>query len=113
VGLAYFVIGVVVPLVALAAQGELSTRGWNSGGVIGATIGGALGAIGAIFIIYAFRVGGTPAYVMPLVFGFAPVVNVLFTMFLHPPKTSPNPLLYLGFVLVAGGASLVLYYKPQ
>ena len=39
--------------------------------------------------------------------------NVLFTMYLHPPKTTPNPLLYLGFLLVAGGASLVLYFKPQ
>jgi len=113
VGLAYFVIGVVVPVIALAAQGELSSRGWNSAGAIGATIGGSLGAIGAIFIIYAFRAGGTPTYVMPLVFGFAPVVNVLFTMYLHPPKSAPNPLLYLGFLLVAGGASLVLYSKPQ
>ena len=113
VGAAYFIIGVVVPVIALAAQGELSSRGWNSAGVMGATLGGALGAIGALFIIYAFRAGGLPTYVMPLVFGFAPVVNVLFTMYLHPPKTTPNPLLYLGFLLVAGGASLVLYYKPQ
>jgi hypothetical protein len=66
-----------------------------------------------VFIIYAFRAGGLPAYVMPLVFGGAPVVNVLFTMYLHPPKASPNPLLWLGFVLVAVGASLVLYFKPQ
>jgi hypothetical protein len=49
---------------------------------------------------------------MPLVFGFAPLVNVLFTMYLHPPKTAPNPLLYLGFLLVAIGASMVLYFKP-
>ena len=40
-----------------------------------------LGALGAVFIIYAFRAGGLPAYVMPLVFGGAPVVNVLFTMY--------------------------------
>ena len=40
----------------------------------------ALGAIGAVFIIYAFRSGGLPTYVMPLVFGGAPVVNVLFSM---------------------------------
>jgi hypothetical protein len=34
-------------------------------------------------------------------------------MYLHPPKETPNPLLWLGFVMVAGGASLVLYFKPQ
>jgi len=51
--------------------------------------------------------------VMPLVFGGAPVVNVLFSMYLHPPKVAPNPLLWLGMALVAIGASLVLYFKPQ
>jgi drug/metabolite transporter (DMT)-like permease len=109
VGAAYFII---VPVVALMAQGEL-TKGWTTDGVLGAAGAGALGAVGAIFIIYAFRAGGVPTYVMPLVFGGAPVVNVLFTMYQHPPKESPNPLLWVGFVLVAAGASLVLYFKPQ
>jgi drug/metabolite transporter (DMT)-like permease len=112
VGLAYMIIGLIVPLVALASAGELSTRGWNMGGAVGATVAGGLGATGAIFIIYAFRAGGLPAYVMPLVFGGAPLVNVLFSMYLHPPKESPNPLLWVGFGLVAVGASLVLYFKP-
>jgi hypothetical protein len=112
VGIAYLAIGVVVPLVALIAQGELS-RGWTVAGFMGATIAGALGAFGAVFIIYAFRAGGLPTYVMPLVFGCAPVVNVLFSMYLHPPKTATSPLLWVGFLLVAVGASLVLYFKPQ
>lgn len=112
VGIAYLAIGVVVPLVALIAQGELS-RGWTVAGFMGATIAGALGAFGAVFIIYAFRAGGLPTYVMPLVFGCAPLVNVLFSMYLHPPKTAPSPLLWVGFLLVAVGASLVLYFKPQ
>jgi uncharacterized membrane protein len=111
VGVAYFLIGVLVPVAWLGAQGEL--KGFNSGGVTWATIGGTLGAVGAICIILAFRSGGLPTYVMPLVFGGAPLVNVLFSMWLHPPRTSPNPLLYAGFVLVAVGAGLVLYFKPQ
>jgi len=110
VGLAYFVIGVTVPLVVLGYQGEL--KGFSAGGLTWATIGGALGAIGAVCIIWAFRTGGLPAYVMPLVFAGAPLVNVLVTVVLHPPKTSPNPLLYVGFVLAALGAGMVLYYKP-
>jgi drug/metabolite transporter (DMT)-like permease len=112
VGIAYFILGVIVPVVALAAQGQLD-KGWSTEGVLGATGAGMLGALGAVFIIYAFRAGGVPAYVMPIVFGGAPVVNVLFTMYLHPPKVAPNPLLYLGFVLVSIGAALVLYFKPQ
>lgn len=74
--------------------------------------GGALGALGAVCIIFAFRTGGLPIYVMPLVFGGAPVVNVLFTMAMHPPKSAINPMLYLGFLLAAAGGGLVLYYKP-
>jgi hypothetical protein len=50
---------------------------------------------------------------MPVVFAGAPLGNVVYSMWLHPPKTSPNPLLYVGFVLAALGGSLVLYYKPQ
>jgi drug/metabolite transporter (DMT)-like permease len=113
VGLAYMLVGVIVPLIALAVQGELGARGWNLAGFMQATMAGGLGAVGAVFIIYAFRSGGLPTYVMPLVFGGAPLVNVAVTMYLHPPKETPNPLLWLGFVLVAAGASLVLYFKPQ
>ena len=49
---------------------------------------------------------------MPLVFGGAPLVNVLVTTLQHPPRTAPSPLLYLGFLLAAVGAFMVLYFKP-
>jgi uncharacterized membrane protein len=111
VGLAYVAIGVIVPTLTLASQGELG-RGWNTGGFAAAALGGMFGALGAIFVIYAFRAGGVPAYVMPLVFGLAPLVNVITSMTMHPPKVAPNPLLWVGFVLVAAGASMVLYFKP-
>jgi hypothetical protein len=110
VGIAYFLIGVLVPVAALAAQGDLAS--FDSRGLLVATIAGALGAAGAACIIWAFRTGGLPVYVMPLVFGGAPIVNVLLSMTLHPPKVAPNPLLYLGFVLASVGAGLVLYYRP-
>lgn len=112
VGIAYLLIGVLVPVVALASQGQLG-QGWTTAGTVGATAAGTLGALGAVFIIYAFRAGGLPTYVMPLVFGGAPLVNVAVTMYLHPPKETPNPLLWVGFVMAIAGASLVLYYKPQ
>ena len=110
VGAAYFAIGVLVPVVALSSQGGLT--GFNSGGTMAATLGGALGALGAVCIIWSFRTGGLPTYVMPLVFGGAPVVNVLVSMWMHPPKTAPNPLLYVGFALAVLGAGMVLYFKP-
>jgi hypothetical protein len=110
VGIAYFLIGVLVPVVALASQGQL--RGFNGSGTTAATIAGALGALGAVCIIYSFRAGGSPTYVMPLVFGGAPLVNVLYTMIIHPPKAAPNPLLYVGFVVTSIGAAMVLYFRP-
>ena len=42
----------------------------------------------------------------------APLVNVLVSMAMHPPKESPNPLLWAGYVLASVGAALVLYFKP-
>jgi len=113
VGVAYFLIGVIVPVAMLASQGQLSSQGWNAAGATTATAAGALGAIGAVCIILAFKNKGLPTYVMPLVFGGAPVINVLVTMLLHPPKTTPNPLLFVGFLLVVLGASMVLYFRPQ
>lgn len=111
VGLAYFLIGVLVPVTNLSLSGGL--HGFTMKGSTSALIGGVLGAAGAICIIFAFKYGGLPTYVMPLVFAGAPLVNVLFSMWIHPPKQSPNPLLYLGFVLAAAGAGMVLYFKPQ
>ena len=111
VGIAYFLIGVLVPAGVLTSQGEM--RNFNATGTTTATLAGALGAIGAVFIIFAFRNGGSPTYVMPIVFGFAPLVNVIVSISTHPPKTAPNPLLYVGFLLAAAGAGMVLYFKPQ
>jgi hypothetical protein len=110
VGVAYFLIAVLVPVGALASQGEL--RNFNLTGTVTATLAGALGALGAVCITYAFRNGGTPMIVMPLVFGGAPLVNVLASMVIHPPKVAPNPLLYVGFLLAAAGAGMVLYFRP-
>jgi hypothetical protein len=110
VGVAYFLIGVLVPVAALAAQGQLG--GFSTGGLITATIAGALGAAGAACIIWAFRTGGLPVYVMPLVFGGAPIVNVLVSMAIHPPKQAISPMLVVGFGLASVGAALVLYYRP-
>ena len=110
VGVAYFLIGVIVPVIGLGSQGNLS--GFNATGVITATIAGALGAAGAGCIIYSFRFGGLPVYVMPLVFGGAPIVNVFVSMLIHPPKTAINPMLYVGFALASVGAGLVLYFRP-
>src|SRR5260221_8943260 len=75
VGVAYFLIGVLVPLVGLASQGQLN--GFTLAGSTTATVAGALGALGAVCIIWAFKAGGLPAHLVPLVFRGAPIVDVL------------------------------------
>jgi hypothetical protein len=110
VGAAYFLIGVLIPVAALGSQGQLSS--FNSSGLVTATIAGALGAAGAACIIWAFRTGGLPVYVMPLVFGGAPIVNVAVSMLIHPPKSALSPMLFVGFVLASVGAGMVLYFRP-
>ena len=110
VGIAYFLIAVLVPVVALTSQGEW--RNFTLSGTATATLAGSLGALGAVCITYAFRSGGTPFLVMPLVFGGAPLINVITAVILHPPKTSPSPMLYLGFLVTAIGAGMVLYFRP-
>ena len=56
VGLAYFAIAVVVPVLLLNALGE---RGrWNAGGIGWSLIAGASGAIGALGVILAMKNGG-------------------------------------------------------
>ena len=110
VGVAYFLVGVLVPVVALHNQGQL--KGFTTAGTVAATAAGVLGAVGAVCIIWAFRHGGLPTYVMPLVFAGAPIVNVAVSTALHPPKTAPSPMLYLGFLLAAVGVWLILRFKP-
>ena len=111
VGAAYFLMAVLVPLATLSASGGVGS--FDSKGLWYATLGGALGAAGAVCIIWSFRNGGVPNYVMPLVFGGAPLINVIMSTALHPPKDKPHPMLYAGYIIVAAGAAMVFYYKPK
>jgi len=110
VGLAYFLIAVVVPVAMLGTKGE---RGkWKLTGAIWSFAAGAAGAIGALGIIVAFKFRGNPIYVMPLVFGLAPVVNTLFTMAMTRTFRQANAVFFGGIIVVAIGAAGVLFFKP-
>jgi len=110
VGMAYFVIGVVVPAVLLKLKGEQGE--WTASGIIYSLAGGALGAIGALGIIMAFNFGGKPILVMPLVFGGAPVVNSFLTIYWAKRMKEIGPLFLAGLVMVLIGASTVLIFSP-
>jgi hypothetical protein len=73
---------------------------------------GIVGALGAIGIIIAFVYRGSPVYVMPLVFGGAPVINTIVTMWMNRTMRTASPAFFIGIVVVALGAAGVMYFKP-
>ena len=110
VGVAYFLIAVLYPLVVLYTKGEKGS--WTSFGFVWSFVAGAVGAVGALGIIMAFKFGGKPVYVMPLVFGCAPVVNTIVTMLMSRTIKEASLLFYIGVLIVAVGAAGVMYFKP-
>ncbi len=111
VGGAYFLTAVLVPVLLLLAGVEPVE--FQSRGVVFATIAGVLGAAGALCVILALKLGGSPIVVAPLVFAGAPIVNALVSMAWHRPKSAPEIWFYVGMVMAAVGAALVLRYKPS
>lgn len=110
VGMAYFLIAVVVPIMILRTKGEKGL--WTLSGLIWSLAAGAAGAIGALGIILAFKFRGSPVYVMPLVFGCAPVANTFVTMAMARTFKEASAIFYLGVLIVALGAAGVMWFKP-
>jgi hypothetical protein len=134
VGVAYFVIAVLLPL-ALFATGQAEWPDLTGTGLTFSGLAGAAGAVGAIFVIFASKAAveaardsGLPPftfrmYIAPLIFGLAPVINTLVSLVWHPkkgepfhfalhlPETKSLICLVVGILLVGGGAALVLYSK--
>jgi hypothetical protein len=111
VGAAYFLIAVIVPALLLARGGEKGS--WTMTGVLWSLLAGACGALGALGVILALAAGGKPIYVMPLVFGGAPVVNTLLSAFLNRSFAQLKAPFLAGLLLVITGAVTVLIFKPQ
>ena len=111
VGVAYFLIAVVYPLIVLYTKGE--NGNWSATGFIWSFVAGAIGAIGALGIILAFKFQGKPVYVMPLVFGLAPIVNTFVTMAMAGTFKQASMKFYLAILVVAIGAAGVLTFKPK
>ncbi len=134
VGLAYFVIGVLLPLILFAT----GTQKWSdvhltANGLVFSALAGAAGAIGAICVVFATKsaIGaaqseGLPpstykVFIAPLIFGLAPVINVMVSMVWHPKAghwanfhlEMPGWKLLVGIVFVGVGAALVLLAKEE
>jgi hypothetical protein len=134
VGVAYFIIAVVFPLVYLyLLSGPEDRPNMTTTGLVFSSLAGVAGAVGALCVIFATKsaVGAARAaghdpshyklYIGPLIFGLAPVINTVVSMFWHPQKgeafhfglTVPGWKLWLGIILVGAGAALVLFSKEE
>ncbi len=111
VGLAYFLIAVLLPLSMLSIDRTGST--WTVPGMLWSVAAGTAGAIGALGIILAFNAGGKPIFVMPLVFGFAPVINTLTTLWISNQLHKMDPLFAASLATVIAGAVMVLVFAPK
>lgn len=113
VGVAYFLTAVLVPAAILMAN-RAEVGAWPSGKATGISIlAGVLGAGGALCVILSLLNDGQPHTVPPIVFAGAPIVASLVAMLMHPPKGSVNPLYFVGILLAAAGAAMVLKFKPS
>ena len=132
VGVAYFVIAVVFPLsMFLSRQEQWPTL--STTGLVFSGLAGVAGAVGALCVIFASRSataaavasGANPAayraFIAPLIFGVAPVINTLVSSVWHPAPGHPFHFkvelpgwkLWVGILLVGLGAALVLFSKEE
>jgi drug/metabolite transporter (DMT)-like permease len=125
VGIAYVLIAVLFPLARFYMVGTEKLE-INATGVTFACLAGAAGALGALCVIFA-SLAAPPGknyalYIAPIIFGLAPLLNTVVSMFWHPkqgafsfglPEQMPGWMFYVGVVLVGLGSALVLLSKPE
>ncbi|HEY2759588.1 MAG TPA: hypothetical protein VGI75_02560, partial [Pirellulales bacterium] len=110
VGAAYVVIAIALPLILRATAGDHGYLTFT--GSTWSLAGGVAGALGSLGVILAFTFGGRPIYVMPLVFGGAPVVNTFISMIQYG-ASNVSPFFYAGLIVVIAGAVTVLIFAPK
>ena len=132
VGIAYFLLAVVIPVVMMAIRDDAKPE-WKMTGLVFSSLAGVAGAVGAICVIFASKAavdtakleGINPAtyrvYIAPLIFALAPAINTLLSLVWHPKSDDPFHMAFempgwklpVGILLVAAGTFLVLYSKEE
>ena len=118
VGVAYFLTAVLVPMLLIFVFNYDPTAtpkaNWSFAPIMWGIAAGVAGAAGALCVIFAVKAAGTPLYVPPLVFAGAPIIATIVTMTIfHPSDQTPDWRFFLGLVMAAAGAAMVLIYKPK
>ena len=133
VGLAYFVLAVLIPL-GLFLSKKHAWPPLKTTGLVFSGLAGVMGAVGAICVIFASKAAVNAAklagleadsyrmLIAPLIFGLAPVINTLVSLLWHPMpgdpihfgiRNLPGWMLWVGILSVGAGAFMVLLAKEQ
>jgi hypothetical protein len=137
VGIAYFVLAVVIPVALMMTRSDAKPD-WKPVGLVFSSLAGVAGAVGAICVIFASKAATDAAkleglsgaeiakyrmYIAPLIFCLAPIINTLLSAVWHPDaKTGdwlnfhfemPNWKMAVGILLAAAGTFLVLMSKEE
>jgi drug/metabolite transporter (DMT)-like permease len=123
VGIAYFLVAVLIPSFFIFYQGDptvkdISKVNWNSTSITFGILAGVAGAVGALCVIFAVKEAGpTAAFIVaPLVFAGAPIINTIasVTIFAHGKKfESLSPTFYVGLLIATAGMVMVMINKPN
>ena len=121
VGIAYFLVAVLAPLVMLRLSGKAGatnflsypTQGW-----VWSLVAGVVGAVGAFGVLLAFGAAPQPKasyvpVVMSIIFCGAPIVNAVVSMMEHPPTGGVKWQFVAGIIIAAVGGCMVALYKPD
>lgn len=135
VGVAYFFMAVVIPVVLMAMRDDAKPE-WRMNGLVFSSLAGIAGAVGAICVIFASKAAVDQAklegltgadvaryrvFIAPLIFALAPAINTLLSLVWHPKAGEPWHFgfevpgwkLPVGILLVAAGTFLVLKSKED
>jgi hypothetical protein len=119
VGVAYFLVAVVVPMVLIFMMNyDPTARGtpnFKAVPILWGIASGVAGVLGALFVIFAATNAGAGGaiYVAPLVFAGAPIINTLATIYyFHRVETLPDWKFFLGLGFAVVGAAMVMLFKP-
>ena len=119
VGIAYLLVAIVGPIVVMYStgidRGEGLFHHWTFSGIVWSTVAGGVGALGAFTLIMALGAGGprSVAYVMPMVFGFAPMISTLTAMYFNKTFDQMSPFFAAGLILIVAGAVTILFTAPK
>ena len=121
VGIAYFIVAILGPIVMLKVQGgSLRFLDYPAKGLWWSLIAGCVGAVGAFGVLLAFGAAPNPKtyvpVIMAIIFAGAPIVNAFVSMLQHPPAGGLAGVrwpFWLGIALAAAGGGLVALFKPD